>query len=91
MIYTKEWFTFHLVKLNDLFCSAKFENFEALMDEEEMIVKAVVQTTGMSAEEACDLVAKKLMPSEAERQRFFSRYGVLSESANICKQMLAVV
>lgn len=88
---SQEWFTYHLVKLNDLFWWSKFEDFEALMTEEELIGSTIMIATGLSATEAIDLVGKKLMVSEEERQAFFSKYGIVSEFANICEQMQAVV
>ena len=85
--YTQEWLTFNLLKLRDTFWSTDSVLWDGLPDLIKKIGDAVVRFTSMGRDEAADLVANKLMTSEAERQEFFRKYGVPSAFDSICLQM----
>lgn len=85
--YTKEWFTFHLLKMRDTFWSTDGRMWDELPDLIRKIGDAVAKITGMGREGVASLVADKLMDSETERQAFFRRYDIPSASDNICLQM----
>ena len=85
--YTREWLTFHLLKLRDTFWSTSEADWDSLPDTIRKVGSAVAEITGMVMDDVAALIADKLMDSETERQAFFGRYGVPYESDNICLQM----
>ena len=87
--YTREWLTFHLLKIRDMFWSTSARDWDDLPGLIRNVGDAIIQITGMSRDEMADLVADKLMNSEAERQAFFSKYNVPSAFDSICSQMQA--
>lgn len=98
-MYSQEWFQIKLAKIRDMMHNdlrqAKSEaEMDAILKEVAVhlndVKRAVYEVSDLfTDEEISRLVVDRLLESEYQRWLFFRKYGIVSESVCICKQMSA--
>lgn len=77
------------------FCNLEKDNFSRLYDKiierTSKILDVIIKLTGKTKDEAYDLLTKRLMAKEDERQKFCEQYRLPHEYDSTCIQMNAIV